>query len=223
MQISHRCWYSAKVEQAERGPIQSVAERVTQTETQDSFFTNFDLSPQLTSRRSNKVAWLHLIWRCPHGNRTRITADIVNNTFPRSTKNSKKRGVVGVIFRDQKLLIIRRSMTVAAPGRLCLPGGTIEFGESEEVALVREMQEELAIDVQPVRLVWRSVTAWGTKLAWWLAELDHESNPIANPDEVAEVHWMSSKQIRSAKGMLASLPQFIDAIEAGTVSLEVKF
>ena len=84
----------------------------------------------------------------------------------------RKRGVVGVIFRDQRLLIIRRSMTVAAPGKLCLPGGGIELGESESEALVREMQEELAIDVQPVHLCWRSVTPWGTNLAWWLALLD---------------------------------------------------
>ena len=36
---------------------------------------------------------------------------------------SRKRGVVGVIFRGDRLLVIRRSMTVAAPGLLCLPGG----------------------------------------------------------------------------------------------------
>ena len=34
--------------------------------------------------------------------------------------------------------------TVTAPGKLCLPGGAIEKGETEEQALVREMQEELA-------------------------------------------------------------------------------
>lgn len=131
-----------------------------------------------------------------------------------------KRGVVAVIFREQKLLIIRRSMTVAAPGKLCLPGGTIEKGESESEALVREMQEELAIDVDPVRLCWRSETPWGTQLAWWLALLDHQVTPIANPEEVAEVHWMTRQQIRSADGMLASLPTFIDAWERGEVDLK---
>ena len=125
-----------------------------------------------------------------------------------------------MIFREQKLLIIRRSMTVAAPGKLCLPGGTIEQGESESEALVREMQEELAIDVAPVRLCWRSETPWGTQLAWWLALLDHQVTPIANPEEVAEVHWMTRQQIRSADGMLASLPTFIDAWERGEVDLK---
>ena len=133
--------------------------------------------------------------------------------------SSRRYGVVGVIFRQQRLLIIRRSMTVAAPGKLCLPGGGIEAGETEPEALVREMQEELSIDVDPVRLCWRSVTPWGTKLAWWLACLDDQVIPIANPDEVAEVHWMTREEIRTAKGMLPSLPTFIDAWERGDVDL----
>lgn len=88
-----------------------------------------------------------------------------------------KRGVVGVMMRGHKLLTIRRSQYVTAPGKLCLPGGTIEFGESEEQALVREMKEELAIEVTPVRCCWRSITPWGTKLAFWYAELDENAVP----------------------------------------------
>ena len=131
----------------------------------------------------------------------------------------RKRGVVGVIFRGPRLLIIRRSLTVTAPGKLCLPGGGIEIGESESEALVREMQEELAIDVTPVRRCWRSVTPWGTNLAWWLAELEAEIEPQPNPAEVAEVHWMDCDQIRTATDMLPSLPAFIEAWQSGRVDL----
>lgn len=127
----------------------------------------------------------------------------------------RKRGVVGVILREDRLLIIRRSLTVTAPGKLCLPGGGIEQGESESEALVREMQEELAIDVTPIRLCWRSVTPWGTNLAWWFAGLDQSAVPVANPDEVAEVHWMTRSEIRIASGILPSLPPFVVAWEKG--------
>ena len=129
------------------------------------------------------------------------------------------RGVVGVILRDDRLLIIRRSMTVRAPDKLCLPGGTIEAGETEMEALVREMQEELAIEVTPIRLCFRSVTAWGTNLAWWLSHLDGSVTPQPNPEEVAEVHWMTRNEIRTAKDMLPSLPTFMDALDAGEVDL----
>lgn len=132
----------------------------------------------------------------------------------------RKRGVVGVIFRHEKLLIIRRSLTVTAPGMLCLPGGGIETGETEADALVREMQEELAIDVTPRRLCWRSVTPWGTNLAWWLAELEPEVCPVPNPEEVAEVHWMTRDEICTAKEMLPSLPAFMEAWRGGRVVLD---
>ena len=138
------------------------------------------------------------------------------NDFKPATR--RKRGVVGVIFRSERLLIIRRSLTVAAPGKLCLPGGGIEIGESECEALVREMQEEMAIDVKPIRLCWRSVTPWGTNLAWWLADLDPYAMPVANPDEVAEVHWMTRDEIRTAYDMLPSLPIFVDAWERGELN-----
>lgn len=135
----------------------------------------------------------------------------------------KKRGVVGVIFREEKLLIIRRSLSVTAPGKLCLPGGTIEKGESEQDALIREMEEELSIDIVPIRRVWRSVTPWGTTLAWWLSALDPEVIPVPNPAEVSEYHWMDREQIGRARELLPSLPEFIQAIHAEEVCLDVAF
>ena len=131
---------------------------------------------------------------------------------------SRRRGVVGVIFREDRLLVIRRSLTVVAPGLLCLPGGGIEEGETESEALVREMQEELTIDVTPKRLCWRSTTSWDTELAWWIADLDPTITPIANLDEVAEVHWLRREEIREADDMLPSLPKFPDAWERGEIN-----
>ncbi len=168
-------------------------------------------------RESIEGRWSHCRRKhsfCPNG--------ALGNADMKSAKpmTRRKRGVVGVILRADRLLIIRRSLTVTAPGKLCLPGGGIEAGESEPEALVREMDEELAIEVAPVRLCWRSVTPWGTNLAWWLAKLDQNAEPVANPAEVAEVHWLSRNEIRSADGILPSLPPFVDAWERGDVDLD---
>ena len=130
-----------------------------------------------------------------------------------------KRGVVGVMLRRDKLLTIRRSQWVTAPGKLCLPGGTIEEGETEEQALVREMKEELSIHVVPVRCCWRSVTPWGTKLAFWWAELDEEAEPLPDVHEVAEYYWMDHVEIHGAPEVLPSLPRFIEAWRDGEVDL----
>ncbi|WP_404309988.1 NUDIX hydrolase [Neorhodopirellula lusitana] len=134
-------------------------------------------------------------------------------------RRSRKRGVIGVIFRDEQLLIIRRSMTVNAPGKLCLPGGGIEAGESEEEALIREMQEEITMDVTPVRLCHRSVTPWGTRLAWWIAEVDPNVQPVANPDEVSDIYWMTPTDIARASNVLPSLPEFISSWRSGEIEL----
>ncbi|WP_182867804.1 NUDIX hydrolase [Rhodopirellula sp. JC639] len=145
------------------------------------------------------------------------------NSPPIKPRTRRKRGVVAVVFRDAKLLIIRRSLTVTAPGKLCLPGGAIEKGETEQQALVREMQEELSIDVTPAALCYRSVTAWGTNLAWWHAHLEYAHHPVANPDEVAEVFWMSREEVRNAPDVLPSLPPFLVAWERGEIELDCEW
>lgn len=52
--------------------------------------------------------------------------------------------VRGVLERDGKLLLLRRSPdTRYGSGRVHLPGGSVEAGESHENALEREFEEEL--------------------------------------------------------------------------------
>ena len=62
---------------------------------------------------------------------------------PRAAGTNVRYGAVAVVLREKKLLAIQRSFTVAAPGAFCFPGGGIEPGETEEIALARELQEEL--------------------------------------------------------------------------------
>lgn len=127
----------------------------------------------------------------------------------------RKRGVVAVVPRGEQLLVIRRSIHVRAPGMYCFPGGTIEPGESEDVALVREMHEELAAVVEPVRRLWRVVTPWGVDLAWWLTKLPPDAALVHNPLEVEEFFWMTPPQIRELPKLLESNLHFLAAMDAG--------
>jgi len=65
----------------------------------------------------------------------------------------KRRGVVAVIQRANRYLVIRRAAKVIAPGRLCFPGGGVEPGESERQTLIREMEEELGVVAEPVEKI----------------------------------------------------------------------
>ncbi|TAK75632.1 MAG: NUDIX domain-containing protein [Gammaproteobacteria bacterium] len=57
------------------------------------------------------------------------------------------RAVVGVLKREGKLLVAERPQGKSYSGYWEFPGGKIEADETGEAALVRELQEELGIDV----------------------------------------------------------------------------
>jgi len=120
-------------------------------------------------------------------------------------------------MRGDRFLVIRRSQVVRAPGMHCFPGGSIEADESESEAVRREMLEELALAAEPQRLLWRSATAWGVELAWWLTEIESDAEPIANPLEVESFEWLSAEEIRGLTQLLASNVEFLDAWESGRI------
>ncbi len=57
------------------------------------------------------------------------------------------RVVAAVWVRDGRLFAARRAPGAARGGHWELPGGKVEPGESDEVALARELEEELGIHV----------------------------------------------------------------------------
>jgi len=124
-----------------------------------------------------------------------------------------------VIRRAERFLVIRRAEGIAAPGAFCFPGGGIEPDETEAVALVREIQEELCVQVAPLRRVWQSVTPWRVQLFWWTAELDAAQEPVANPAEVAEIHWLSAAEMLDLPNLLSSNRAFLAAWAAGELEL----
>ena len=130
-----------------------------------------------------------------------------------------RRGVVAVIVQADRLLVIRRSQTVVAPGAFCFPGGGIEDDESESDALVREIAEELGVIVRPVRPLWRSVTPWNVHLTWWLSEVEQGCEWRPNPAEVESIHWLTPQEIKQLPALLESNVCFLRALEAGEFGL----
>lgn len=55
--------------------------------------------------------------------------------------------VAGALFLDATLLVAQRSRPPELAGLWELPGGKVVVGETDEVALARELREELGIDV----------------------------------------------------------------------------
>lgn len=134
-----------------------------------------------------------------------------------ATATTVRSGVVAVYRRAGRFLAIRRGATVRAGGRICFPGGHIEPGEEEDQAVVRECHEELAARVAPIGCVWRSVTAWGTPLAWWSVVLDETSDLVPHPVEVSEILWMSAEEMLEHPDVLEGNRPFLQAVLAGRI------
>lgn len=89
-----------------------------------------------------------------------------------SKKKSKKQitVILGCVIRNNKILLNLRSEKKLKDAHLRweLPGGKIEFNESVDEALVREIKEETGIEVKVIKLLPISQTvyweySWGTQ------------------------------------------------------------
>jgi 8-oxo-dGTP diphosphatase len=137
------------------------------------------------------------------------------------TVSVQKRAAVAVIQQQGKFLTIKRSQTVLSPGKVCFPGGKLETGESVAQALVREMQEELSILVNPIGHVWQSQSGRGSELNWWTAEIVEGEVIKPNPDEVNSFAWMTSTQMVGLPNLLDSNLAFFQALARGEFELRI--
>jgi len=128
-----------------------------------------------------------------------------------------RRGVVAVTRRGERFLAIRRGLTVAAGGTICFPGGHVEPGEEEHQAVVRECHEELAAIVEARECVWRSMTSWGTELAWWTVTLRGANELVPHPVEVSEILWLSAQEMMEHPDVLEGNRPFLEAVMAGRI------
>jgi 8-oxo-dGTP diphosphatase len=139
--------------------------------------------------------------------------------FPDIPDDPGRRGAVAVVIRDGRMLVIRRSRTVVAPGVYCFPGGGIEDGESEEAALAREFQEELGATLYPRRKVWECVTAWKVHLSWYMAEMAPDTVLSPNPREVESIHWLTPEEMAAQSDLLVSNRDFLELVFRGEIGL----
>lgn len=101
------------------------------------------------------------------------------------------RVVAAFIERAGAVLLTRRHDKGERAGLWEFPGGKVEAGEAEEAALVRELQEELGVDVAVGSLYGRTEHAYPdvhVALALFHAELVPGKDP--QPLEAAELRWV---------------------------------
>lgn len=100
--------------------------------------------------------------------------------------------VCAAIVHSGRLLAQRRDWPVRDAGRWELPGGRVEPGEPDEVAVVRECQEELGVEIVPMGRVGVDVPLRNGMLlrAFHAGLVDPTATPRAV--EHREVRWLEA-------------------------------
>ncbi len=128
-------------------------------------------------------------------------------------------GAIAVVRRADRFLVIQRAEDIRAGGLFCFPGGGLEPGEFSRQAVIRELVEELGVDINPIREVWECRTSWSVDLTWWLAEMDSAARFQPEPNEVQWVGWKSLSEMKAEPKMLSSNLEFIAGVESGEIIL----
>jgi 8-oxo-dGTP diphosphatase len=124
-----------------------------------------------------------------------------DSTNARSYPTRPFLAVSAAIFRNGRVLIVRRARPPAR-GIYTLPGGGVELGETLEQAVVREIREETALEIEPIALAgYRQAIGHDAEgrierhfvilpfAARWL------SGDIALNEELAEAHWLKPAEL----------------------------
>lgn len=136
---------------------------------------------------------------------------------PQPEQTPVREGVVVVVWRRGRFLLIRRAAGTIAAGAWCFVGGSIEPGETQAQAVRREFREEVGGAVEPIRKVWEYTRGDGQlRLHWWLAEL-RDSRLVPNPLEVCEIRWCRPEEATLLPGLLESNRAFLAAVPAATL------
>jgi 8-oxo-dGTP diphosphatase len=116
--------------------------------------------------------------------------------------------VVGAIFtKDGKYLAARRKMEKSAGGLWEFPGGKVELHEHPENALVREIREELTVEISVEKLLTRCSTRVGKNvidLAVYFVE-PVEDYPVSSQDHDLLL-WLSTSELLTLEWAKPDLP-----------------
>lgn len=108
---------------------------------------------------------------------------------------------MGALVRDGRVLLARRSLRKHAfPGAWDLPGGVVEPSEQPVEALVRELREELAVEVEvdsPSLLCEVTTAPAGdpVRLRAWLVDAWQGEPVNAAPEEHDDLAWFAADEL----------------------------
>ena len=102
--------------------------------------------------------------------------------------------VTGVVIKDNKVLLARHTYG-GGKGKLIIPGGYLENGETPQDALRREFMEEVGVAVQPGGIIGVRFNAHD----WYVVFRAEYVSGVARSDgdENSEVLWVDCQEVQA--------------------------
>ena len=121
------------------------------------------------------------------------------------TRVRQRRAVVGAaVLRHGLVLAARRTTPPAAAGRWEFPGGKVEPGETEEQAAVREIREELDLEIKVGASLGPAVDISAAyRLHVYLASIV-DGEPVLR--EHAELRWFGAAELDEMDWLVPDRP-----------------
>jgi mutator protein MutT len=126
-------------------------------------------------------------------------------TVPRDYPDRPFLGVGAIIVQDDHILLVRRA-NPPLQGEWSIPGGLVEVGETTKEAIIREIQEETSLEIEPVKLVEvfeRILRDKSNLVQYHFVLIDYvcrivSGEPRAGSD-VSELRWAKMKELDGLK------------------------
>ena len=114
--------------------------------------------------------------------------------------------VAAIVNSDDEVFIALRPDHVHQGGLWEFPGGKVEAHEDVSVALVRELKEEVGIDVRTSKPLIQIHHDYGDKRVWLDVHLISEFDGKPHGRESQEVRWVAKQQLRTYTFPQANYP-----------------
>ena len=106
-------------------------------------------------------------------------------------KTNWGQSVTGVVIKDGKVLLARHTYGLGT-GKLIIPGGYVNFGETPQDALIREFMEETHITVKPLNIIGIRFNMKDWYIAFRAEYVSGEA--YSDNDENSEVLWVDVQE-----------------------------
>ncbi len=111
-----------------------------------------------------------------------------------------------ILFHEGKILATQRSAAMDLPGCWEFPGGKVELGESPENCLLREIKEELSLEIRICGSLTPVVYSYPTKVVRLIPFLATWKGVSLKLTEHAQSQWLGKEELLSLNWAPADLP-----------------